>query len=202
MTRFAIRSAVTAIAAAAVCAVIVSGCGVPTDSEVRTIDAEDIPTVATTTSSQPEQSTSALGRPQVYLADTEGALVATSVQTEGTATDEVLQEVLDRLTVGPSATQTEQGLSSFVPPTLTMTVDSVDRGKALIGLGGDQLPSTNQTTATAQIVLSATSVPNVTSVQLTLNSDVVEAPLLDGALTTRALTAADYRSLIRPTPTG
>jgi spore germination protein GerM len=202
MTRRTARSTIHAIAVAVAvaCTVAVGGCGVPTDSEVHTIDSGDIPSNVTSASQQEGQPTSTSGRPRVFLADAEGALVPTSVQTEHTSSAEVLKEVLDQLTMGPTTAQTEQGLSSFIPPSLTMTVDEIADGKASIALGGDQLPNTNQTAATAQIVLSATSVSGVSRIQLTLNDRIVEAPLPDGALTAQPLTAENYRSLLSPPP--
>jgi hypothetical protein len=198
MTHHTVRLTVRRIAVAAVCAIALSSCGVPTGSEVHTIDSDDVLPTATT-QQQDDQPTSVSVGPQIFLADTEDVLVPTPFRTERLTTSDILQDVLDQLTVGPTTAQTEQGLSSFIPPTLTMTVEEVSAGKASITLGGD-LPNTNQTTATAQIVLSATSVLGISSVLLKLGERPVEAPLPDGSLTDAPLTAEHYKNLISPTP--
>jgi hypothetical protein len=52
--------------------------------------------------------------------------------------------------------------------------------------------------AVAQIVLTATSVPGVRAVLLTLAGEPVEVPLPSGELTADPVTAADYEELLRP----
>ena len=55
--------------------------------------------------------------------------------------------------------------------------------------------------AVGQIVLTATSVPEVRRVRLTRDGEPVEAPLPDGELTSDPLTARDYADfLVPPTP--
>ena len=54
--------------------------------------------------------------------------------------------------------------------------------------------------AVAQIVLTATSVPGVDAVLLTLDGDPVEAPLPSGELTSAPLTETDYEPLLVAPP--
>lgn len=176
------------------------GCGVPTDSAVRTIAPEDVPPVFST-SPESETPPPSAGKPEIYFADAQGNLIATPYRTEQTTPKDSLQDVLSKLTSGPSSSQAAGGLSTAIPPALVLDVNDITGGRATLALGGDQLPATDQTTAIAQIVLSATSVPKILSVQLTLNGRTLEAPLLGGALTTRPLTASDYRQLIHPSAT-
>ncbi|MEJ2577527.1 MAG: GerMN domain-containing protein [Kineosporiaceae bacterium] len=177
-----------------------ASCGIPADTAVHTIDPQDVPSVFATSSS-PDSQPPGGGKPELYFADATGRLRAVPLRTEHTTTPEMLQEVLSKLTAGPSATQAADGLSTAVPPAHTLEVADVTDGQATLALGGDQLPPTDQTTAIAQIVLSATSVPGITGVLLTLDGRPIEAPLLDGALTTRPLTAEDYQPLLKPTAT-
>lgn len=177
------------------------GCGVPTDSAVHTIAPEDVPPVFST-SPESETPPPSAGKPEIYFADARGNLIATPYRTEQTTPKDSLQDVLTKLTTGPSRSQAARGLSTAIPPALVLNVNDVAGGKATLALGGDQLPTTDQTRAIAQIVLSATSVPEILSVQLTLNDRTLEAPLLGGALTTRPLTASDYRRLVHPSTTG
>src|SRR5262249_38683154 len=87
------------------------------------------------------------------------------------------------------------GLSSALPSgaslVLVRTADSV----AVIDLRVDQ-PPPEQTIVLAQIVLSATTVPGVDAVLLTLNGKRINAPLANGAHTSRPLTRTDYRGLL------
>ena len=87
-----------------------------------------------------------------------------------------------------------------LPPGTTLRLLSGQNGQATLALDSHQLPAADRTTAIAQIVLSATSVPGIGAVRLTLDGRALETPLADGALTTRPLTAADYRTMVRAEP--
>lgn len=177
----------------------VPACGVPIGSAVHTIDPADVPS-AFTAKSGASIAPPATGTQAVYFCDARGKLVGSPVRVPSTASEPALQSVLTQLTAGPSTAQTAQGLTTELPPGITLHVLAVENDQATLALGGDQLPATDQTTAIAQIVLSATSVPGISGVRLTLNGRALEAPLIDGALTTRPLAAADYRTLVRVPP--
>jgi spore germination protein GerM len=51
-----------------------------------------------------------------------------------------------------------------------------------------------------QIVLTATSLPGVRGVRLTLDGEPLEAPLPSGELTSAPLTAEDYAALLSSPP--
>jgi hypothetical protein len=196
--RYGARSGRTYLLVLAV--TVLQGCGVPTGSTVHDIDPVDVPS-AFTTHKGPDPGPPATGAPAVYFADTRGRLVPSPVRVAPTSTASALQAVLVQLTAGPSTMQTGRGLATELPPTIALRVVSVTNHQATLALSGDRLPPTDQTTAIAQIVLSATSVTGVGSVRLTLNDRPLEAPLADGALTTRPLTATDYETLLHPRPT-
>lgn len=174
---------------------LLAGCGVPSSTTVRTIDPADVPPAFST---RPRVSATLPARdtPEVYYADSRGHLIAVPIGTEAAQASK-LETVLSQLTGGPTAEQTKRGLTTALPPAIALHLVSVTDGMATLALGGDQLPQADQTTAIAQIVLSATSVPGITSVRITLNDRPLEAPLIGGALTTRPLTAADYLPLAR-----
>jgi spore germination protein GerM len=79
-------------------------------------------------------------------------------------------------------------------------VAQLSDGTATIDIDGpDEAPSGGASRlAVAQIVLTATSVPGVDAVRLTLSGEPVEAPLPSGQLTSAPLTAADYAALLVP----
>jgi hypothetical protein len=186
--------------AATVLVLLLTGCGVPERSTVHQIAPGDIPSAF----SERGRSTSAapgIERPAIYFADASGHLVATAVSVPESTPAVALQAVLTQLTAGPSKEQTRRGLASELPRALSLRVEDVTDEQATLALIGNQLPPTAQTTAIGQIVLTATSVPGIVSVRVTLGGRPLEAPLAAGMLTTRPLTASDYTTLIRPGPT-
>ena len=180
---------------------LLGGCGVPVGTTVHGIDPADVPSAMTAPSDRPIATPTAAGAPAVYFADARDNLVASPIQLDTPTPSAALQMVLVQLTAGPSTEQSGRGLTTALPPGIDLRVVNVVDQQATLALGGDQLPPTDQTTAIAQIVLSATSVAGITSIRLTLNDRPLEAPLIGGALTTRPLSAADYQALVRATPT-
>lgn len=185
--------------AAAVLVLLLTGCGVPESSTVHQINPGDIP-AAFSERSPSASAAPGIERPAIYFADAAGHLVATAVSAPESTPAAALQAVLTQLTTGPSTEQTRRGLASELPPALSLQVAGVTDEQATLALVGDQLPPTDQTTAIGQIVLTATSVPGIASVRVTLGGRPLEAPLAAGMLTTRPLTASDYTALVRPGP--
>ncbi len=179
---------------------VLTGCGVPTDNTIHPIDPAASPRHAFTPPT-PTDSRDATLTPHVYFTTDAGRLMPAPRAIDAGAPETMLQAVLTQLTAGPASTELAAGLGTALPPTMTLEVVTVLSGLASVAVTGEQLPSTDQTTAVAQIVLSATSVAGIDSVQLTLDGKTMDAPLTDGALTYQPLTAADYRRLVT-TPTG
>jgi len=182
--------------------VVTASCGVPTSNDVRAIDPDNIPAPFATPTNHPTTSP-ATGAPSVYLADQNGHLVATPVRltTPASFPRDTLEAVLTQLAAGPSPEQVKRGLSSALPPAIGLGIVDVAGLQATLALDGDQLPVSDQTTlATAQIVLTATSVPGIDAVTFTRGGHQVEAPLVGGPLTFRPVTASDYRSLVTHVP--
>ena len=80
-------------------------------------------------------------------------------------------------------------------------MDELSDGTVTIDLGGDAEAPAGQESrrAVAQIVLTATSLPEVEEVLLTRDGEPVDAPLPSGELTSQPLSAADYEPLLTPT---
>jgi spore germination protein GerM len=72
---------------------------------------------------------------------------------------------------------------------------TVDLTAALVEVGGQE-----QILAVAQIVLTATAVPDVARVRLLLEGQAVEIPRADGTLTSDTLRSTDYEALLKPAP--
>jgi hypothetical protein len=110
-----------------------------------------------------------------------------------------LQELLDDLSAGPDAHDRDRGFSTALPPATRLRVTALVGDVATVDLAVDQ-PPPDQTTAIAQIVLTATSLSGVRQVRLTFNGHAVNAPLANGAQTNRLLTRADYEALLVSEP--
>jgi spore germination protein GerM len=189
---------------AAVLALVTAGCGVPTGGEPTTIAPSDIPYGLTTPSAAPPAT---LAEPvadpsRVFLVASDDSLVPRARPVSGSTRTERLENLLGHLAAGPTAGERDEELSTALPPDVRLTVTDVAKGTATIDIGGAvDAPSGWATRRTVgQLVLTATSVPGIDAVRLTLAGDPVEAPLPDGELTTEPLTAEDYEVFLTPPP--
>jgi Sporulation and spore germination len=190
-------------AAAVGLAVALAGCGVPTGDPARTIPAAEVPPALTTPSPEPTASpVPELASAPVYLVASDEHLVAAAREVSGSGTAERLEGLLAELAAGPTAAERDEQLSTALPPDTELTVTDVSGTTATIDLGGSaQAPSgLASRRATAQLVLTATAVPGVESVVLTVDGERVDAPLPSGELTSRPLRAEDYVPLTAPAP--
>jgi hypothetical protein len=185
--------------------VVLVGCGVPTGGEPSTIAATDVPyglaesSPAPTATSPPDAVADASRVHWVTAADT---LVPRVREVSGTTRRARLADLLDQLAAGPTAAERDEQLSTALPPEVRLSVTGLDGGTATIDLDAlAEAPAGGSgRRAVAQIVLTATSVPGVAAVLLELAGEPIEAPLPDGALTDRPLTAQDYAAATAPAP--
>jgi spore germination protein GerM len=190
--------AATALAAGLV---LVSACGVPTGGAPTTIAASDIPYGLAEPSPTPTASPGAVPRVEpsrIFLVGDDEALVARPRDTSASSRRERLEDLLTALAEGPTGTERNEQLSTALPPEVRLTLADLTDGAATIDIDGPaEAPSGwASRRAVAQIVLTATSVPGVDAVRLTLSGEPVEAPLPSGELTSEPLTAADYAALL------
>jgi hypothetical protein len=195
------RSRLLALAAAAVLA----GCGVPTGGAPDRIDASEVPYGLASPSPGSPAATSSPprdDRPRVYLVGPDDVLVPSGRDVSGTTTRDRLDDLLAQLAEGPTAGERDDELTTALPPTIRLSVASIAGGTATIDFSATSAsPAGEQTRrAVGQIVLSATSLPDVTAVLLTHDGEPLEAPLPSGELTTAPLTAADYEPLLVAPP--
>ncbi|MGY1808680.1 GerMN domain-containing protein [Blastococcus sp. SYSU D00669] len=186
-------------------AVVLAGCGVPTGGAPEAIPASDVPyglvdpapTTAAPTSSAPRAD-----QPRVYLVGPDDVLVASGRDVDGTTTRERLADLLAQLADGPTAGERDDALTTALPPGLRLTVTGADDGTVTVDLAGaGDAPSGQQSRrAVGQVVLTATSLPEVRAVLLTLDGEPLEAPLPSGELTSAPLTADDYAPLATAPP--
>ena len=192
-----------------VCAVValvgLAGCGVPTKGEPTTIPAAEIPyglaAPEPTDSSDTTLQTDAAAT-VIYLVAPGDVLVPRGRDLPSEPMVDRLEALLRELAVGPSAPERADELSSKLPPEVMLDVSQVDDGIATIDIGGpvDAPSGSDSQIAVAQIVLTATSVPQVHAVRLMREGESIDAPLPDGELTSAPLTALDYASYLIPPP--
>jgi Sporulation and spore germination len=188
-----------------------AGCGVPTSGEPETIPASEVPYgLASPTPTAPSGSSvqTMLAETGIYLVTAEDVLVARGRELPPGSVEERLEALLGQLAAGPSDQDLADELSTALPPEVELHVTDVADGTAVIDIAGpvDAPSGADSRLAVAQIVLTATSVPDVQAVRLTREGDPVDAPLPDGELTSEPLTADQFAPVLTapapsPTPT-
>lgn len=179
---------------------ILSGCGPASSAKVHDIDPLSLPprlVPAPISSTEPSAGPSARAA-RVYFVAGE-VLIGAVRAPKASAGRPALQQLLNELTAGPSASDRRRGLGTALPPATRISVTGLENRVATVDLTVDQ-PPPDQTTAVAQIVLTATSLPEITALRITINGAPINPPLVDGAQTDRPLTRDDYVALLAPTP--
>ncbi len=175
---------------------VLGGCGVNSSGEVTDIDPLSLPPrlVVTTPPTPSPVADEVTSGSDVYFLRNTTLRPAARTLTAGAGLP-ALQELLDNLAAGPDADDRRSGLSTALPPTTRLTVTSLDGDLATVDLVFGQVPP-DQTEAIAQIVLTATSLAEVSRLLLTIDGEPLQAPLASGAQTDRPLTRSDYRALL------
>lgn len=181
-----------------------SACGVPTGGEPEAIPPSAVPfgLASAATPSAPTMTSAPvhLDEPRIYLMEPDDALVPIARQIpEGTVHDR-LAILLKYLAGGPTSIEKRHRLSTALPPDVVLGVRNIVDDRVTIDLGGaaDAPSGKESRRAVAQIVLTATSLPEIHSVLLTSDGMPLEAPLPSGELTSQPLTAFDYTVLLHP----
>jgi Sporulation and spore germination len=173
----------TGVAAAAVAAVALSGCGVPVDNGPTALARRGVPfdllapSTPATTAPAPRPVTVPV---QIFLLSTTGQLVPVTRQVAFPAP---LTAILTALVDGPTHAEALAGLQSAVPPQTQVVSASAAGGVATIDLTGTfgQLVGQAQIEAVAQIVFTATGLTGVTAVSFELDGKPVAVPTASGA---------------------
>jgi hypothetical protein len=187
------RACLPAACAAVLCCALV-GCGVPADGSPQRVADDDLPSVLRP--GDVTTSTSAL-EPQevvlVYLIRGE-ELVAAPASVPAPAN---LRAVLRALEQGATDEQSRAGARSALTGEMVRGA-TVSGSTAAIDLDSafTDAPRADQTLGLAQIVLTATARPGITSVRLTVDGKPTQVPRADGSLTAAPLTRAAYQRLL------
>jgi hypothetical protein len=181
------------------------GCGVPTGGAPEAIAPSDVPYGLMSPSPSAPAVTSAPPRedlPRVYFVDPASVLVSSGRTVSGSTVRERLTDLLGQLANGPTAAELDDALATALPPGVQLSVAGLDDGTVTVDItGGPDTPDGREgRRAVAQIVLTATSLPDVRAVLLTHDGAPVEAPLPSGELSSGPLTASDYAALVTAPP--
>jgi hypothetical protein len=187
---------VRALAAVVAVGLVLVGCGVPLQSEPAPIESEAIPSRLQSPGVPTPGASATRTTVQVDFVRN-GRLVGIAREVSGA---ELLAGVIHALAAGPTAAEQADGITSALPPGLTLTVAAVQGTMVGLELSGetDSRSATENVLAVGQIVLSVTALQTVDEVTFWRDGAPVEALLADGALTTKPLTAADYQALRTP----
>ncbi len=182
---------------------LTAACGVPSHGPPVTIT--HVPYNLTAPEPKPTATPSPSGtaRSYVYLVRDQVLVSVQASVAQPSDPAAAVTDVLAQLTGGPSDQDRSTGLSTALGPDTVVRLAGLLDGVARIDIvAGDQVPAPSRVPlAVAQVVLSVTSVPGVTSVLVTRDGSPVELPLPGGALTAAPVTAHDYASLVgSPTP--
>ena len=175
---------------------LLAACSIPNMAEPVAITPAETP-VRTAVPASPGAS-GLVDASEVFLVDGGGRLVPVHrAPASGDTTAQVTQ-VLSQLTAGPDPDEQSRGLSSAIPPGLSVMLEGVVGSRAVVDIEGtDPGPATEEARlATAQVVLTLTSLPQVDSVLLKRNGQP-HAVLPDGELTEQPLTREDVVSLVQ-----
>lgn len=182
-----------------------AACGVPVTSPPTAITEVPYNLMETAEPPTPLPSTPVRRGPFIYWVNAADQLVAIEAGTTTSDAPDTVAAVLTRLAQGPSELERESGLSTALGPDVSLTVNRIEGGRADIDITiGPPGPSARRLPlAVGQIVLSLTSASGIDSVWLMSDGTPIEAPLPDGALTARPLTAQDFTALVeagQPSP--
>jgi spore germination protein GerM len=185
-----------ALAGVIAAALVLAGCGVPLQDDPAPIEPQAIPSRLQSPGVPTADSSAALTTVQVHFVR-KNRLV--SLAREVSSADR-LDGVIRALTAGPTALEQDDGITSALPPGITLTVAVVQGTTVGLELSGetDARSPTENVLAVGQIVLSVTALQSVDEVTFWRDGSPVEALLADGMLTTEPLTAADYEALRTP----
>lgn len=191
-----VRAATVAVAVAAALALL-PGCGVPQDASPRTLAPEEVPFPSPTDAAPTEPA----GDRLVSLGFVRDESVVLSNRTvEDPRTPE---EVLELLFAGPSPDESTAGLSTFLPPTVTVEEVELDDGTAVVTLDGPEDAEVLRLPPLAYAQIVATLTPDrVSGVRFRLDDTDLRVPREDGSLTDQPLSRRDYAGLVAAAASG
>lgn len=179
-------------------ALVLTGCGVPTDEQPRTLDAAEAPFQVFSSTAPPAPSGD--GRVALYFVRDDRIVLQTRAVDQSTDVD----ELLDLLLEGPTPQQVEAGIRSALPT--TFSVDDVEvgsNGVAVVTLGGESTQISTSPLGFAQVVATLTAPGRARAVRFRLDGENLPVPRGDTSLSEEPVDRSDYAELLAiasPTP--
>lgn len=171
--------------------VVVGGCGVPPQDQAERLG--DDGRVALL-DPQPASKPGAASIPVYFLRGERLVAVPRAVSPS------TVEAAVQALIAGPSSDEAAAGLHSSVGPSIRVRRAEVQGGVAHIDLSSPfaQARSEDQVVAVAQFVYTATGLPGVEAVAITVDGEPIEVPTREGALASGPLRRADFPGLEPP----
>jgi spore germination protein GerM len=200
-----LERAATSLAVALTGLLMVGGCGVPRDDAPRPVPPAQVdPRLLATPSPTGTPSATGSSVYEVAFVTPDDTLQLTRRPVSPGSDFQEVAELLAALGTGPDSAEHGKGLSNALPSDATLMLTGLDQGEAVVAINGGakDADARRLPLSVAQVVLTLTSHPGVKAVRITSDGRPVEAPLPDGEVVDRALTAKDYQSLLTSTLTG
>ncbi|MCW2622828.1 MAG: hypothetical protein JWL64_2430, partial [Frankiales bacterium] len=173
--------------------VLLTACGVSAEDRPRAIAPSAIPP-ALATSSPPATVPSGPQSASVYLVR-DRLLVA---RPRNAPTSPTVGTLLQLLLAGPTEAERTAGLTSTVPPDVTVSVVLTDGGIATVTVPGNDAPSRlDENLGFGQIVLTLSQSPRVRGVVFRRNDNALDVPRADGSISKGPFVTSDFNSLVR-----
>lgn len=176
-----------------------TSCGVPDDDTVRTVDPSEVPYHLLEDATEvPSGAAGGATGPRLYWVDARDRLVGRPAARFCSRTlTGVARNILDQLGDGPSSRDLGDGLGTAMPPKGWLELMAIADRTAHLRVSTDDRIATNRVVlATAQTVLSLTSIPGVDRVEMEYDAGPLQAPRSSGELANGPLRHDDYRSLL------
>jgi hypothetical protein len=176
-----------------VAALLLSGCGVPTDDKPRALDPAQAPFRIF---AEPAPAPEGDGRVALYFVRGDQVVLQPRAVERSTG----IRELLDLLLDGPTPDQVAAGTRTALPTTLSVEEVTVGpNGVAVVTLGGDAVDA--PALGFAQIVATLTAPGRARAVRFRSDGTDLQVPRGDGLLTSQPLDRSDYANLINlPSP--
>lgn len=180
-------------------ALLLTGCGVPTDDEPRALDAAEAPFQVFSSTAPPAPSGD--GRVALYFVRDDRVVLQTRAVERSTDVDALVELLLE----GPTPQQVEAGIRSALPTTFSVEDVEVGRnGVAVVTLGGESTQISTSPLGFAQVVATLTTPGRAEAVRFRLDGEDLPVPRGDTSLTEEPVDRSDYAELLAvtsPTPT-
>lgn len=192
---------VLALAAGLVLSLGLASCGAPTASKPRAIEESEIPyNLLEDPGNGPSRPPSdTVSGPRLYWIDARDRLVPRApARYCAKGRGGLTRAILGQLAEGPSQDDLRTGLGTALPPDVWVSLVEIKGRTARLQITDEETVTAGRVVlATAQAVLTVTSIPGVDRVEVEFDGEPLQMPLPSGDLATEPLRSDDYAGLLR-----